>query len=301
MSDTLKPCPFCGPEYVQHVAYAPGFRRAVCRRCGCAMPFRTWQSRPVEDALREIISGVCTALDNGSCCGPGTSIDFMKNIPEEVRLVVSTLRSDLRVNAHLLAKATDANTSLSGENERLLRERDEAMEAAKGMRLKDLLGKLAEARAHVAELEGERKTFRRKLAYTRAVIWLKRGELKYMLDRYRCPYCDGTGKVEDLDYSVVCGECNGCGIINHEKIETDYEERIEKYDEEIYALRARVAELEGEVATANGKLADVTEMFYGQGYQLAGWHLNGDLEPIDSFFESNEWEPTRVAELEAQS
>jgi hypothetical protein len=68
----------------------------------------------------------------------------------------------------------------------------------------------------------------------------------------------------------------------------------------IATLRARVAELEKELAEANGKLAEIHETFYGGGYELAHWHLNGDLEPIDSFFESNDWEPTRVAELEGK-
>jgi len=30
-------------------------------------------------------------------------------------------------------------------------------------------------------------------------------------------------------------------------------------------------------------------MFYGQNMLVANWHLNGDLEPIDSFFEENDW------------
>jgi hypothetical protein len=34
---------------------------------------------------------------------------------------------------------------------------------------------------------------------------------------------------------------------------------------------------------------DIWAMFYGQNLQVANWHRNGDLEPIDKFFESNTW------------
>lgn len=47
---------------------------------------------------------------------------------------------------------------------------------------------------------------------------------------------------------------------------------------------------------SNDKLRDVKAMFYGQGYELANWHHNGQLESMDNFFEENNWEPN---ELEA--
>jgi len=28
---------------------------------------------------------------------------------------------------------------------------------------------------------------------------------------------------------------------------------------------------------------------YGKGFKVIGWHLNGDTEPLDSWFEGNEW------------
>lgn len=30
--------------------------------------------------------------------------------------------------------------------------------------------------------------------------------------------------------------------------------------------------------------------FYGQGLEVANWHQNGDLEPLDSFFEENNFD-----------
>ena len=29
--------------------------------------------------------------------------------------------------------------------------------------------------------------------------------------------------------------------------------------------------------------------FYGMGLEVANWHLNGDLHPLDDFFESNDF------------
>jgi hypothetical protein len=34
---------------------------------------------------------------------------------------------------------------------------------------------------------------------------------------------------------------------------------------------------------------EIWEMFCGQGLQVAGWHKNGDLEEIESFFRDNDW------------
>lgn len=36
-------------------------------------------------------------------------------------------------------------------------------------------------------------------------------------------------------------------------------------------------------------VGEMWEMFYGQGFEIANWHLNGDLEAIDNFFEENDW------------
>lgn len=36
-------------------------------------------------------------------------------------------------------------------------------------------------------------------------------------------------------------------------------------------------------------VSEIWETFYGQNLQVANWHKNGDLEPMDNFFESNAW------------
>jgi len=35
-------------------------------------------------------------------------------------------------------------------------------------------------------------------------------------------------------------------------------------------------------------LAEIGKELYGKGLLVSGWHLNGDLEPLDSWFEDNE-------------
>lgn len=65
----------------------------------------------------------------------------------------------------------------------------------------------------------------------------------------------------------------------------------------------RVAELESDrdrlaaaLSEANNKLDDVRDSFCGRNLMISGWHLNGDLEPVDNWFDSNDWEPVQVGE-----
>ena len=37
-------------------------------------------------------------------------------------------------------------------------------------------------------------------------------------------------------------------------------------------------------------ISEIWETLYGQNMQVANWHKNGELEPMDNFFESNDWE-----------
>jgi hypothetical protein len=34
---------------------------------------------------------------------------------------------------------------------------------------------------------------------------------------------------------------------------------------------------------------EIWKSFYGQNLEVANWHQNGEFEPMDSFFESNDW------------
>lgn len=65
----------------------------------------------------------------------------------------------------------------------------------------------------------------------------------------------------------------------------------------------KVAQLEAErdklaaaLYEANNKLDDVRDSFCGKNLMISGWHLNGDLEPVDNWFDSNDWEPVPESE-----
>ena len=55
-------------------------------------------------------------------------------------------------------------------------------------------------------------------------------------------------------------------------------ERIKKQSRKIENLRI--------VQTALQAYKDYMTALYGEGYQVANWHLNGDLEPLDTFLDS---------------
>tara|TARA_R110001606_G_scaffold8453_3_gene37204 strand:+ start:7390 stop:7632 length:243 start_codon:yes stop_codon:yes gene_type:complete len=57
--------------------------------------------------------------------------------------------------------------------------------------------------------------------------------------------------------------------------------------EEIVSLADKL--YQAEIAESAAKLADIKDSLYGQGLQVANWHLNGELEPLDNFFEENGW------------
>ncbi|MFG6159681.1 hypothetical protein ACGTNG_12815 [Halomonas sp. 1390] len=41
----------------------------------------------------------------------------------------------------------------------------------------------------------------------------------------------------------------------------------------------------------NAKLEDFDKCLYGEGLMVANHHLNGDLEPMDNWFDENDWSP----------
>lgn len=65
---------------------------------------------------------------------------------------------------------------------------------------------------------------------------------------------------------------------------------------QVTALTAERDQLVVALSKANKKLNEIKDSLYGQNLMVSGWHLNGDLEPIDSWFESNDWEPVCVGD-----
>ena len=50
-----------------------------------------------------------------------------------------------------------------------------------------------------------------------------------------------------------------------------------------------LAKAVAEIERLTARLDDIRESLYGKGFYVAGWHLNGDLEPVDTWFEENDW------------
>ena len=50
-----------------------------------------------------------------------------------------------------------------------------------------------------------------------------------------------------------------------------------------------VDQLVQHVNSLESRHSDIVGELYGQGYRVLGFHLNGDEEPLDSWFEENDW------------
>ncbi len=104
-------------------------------------------------------------------------------------------------------------------------------------------------------------------------------------------------------------EFNGCigrnaaeGVL---AVVTNMKEREALKEHELTKLRKdsqRLTEIAAQKADRCDELhavvSEMSDMLYGQGFEVANWHLNGDMESMDNFFEENNW-LTRI-ELEAK-
>ncbi|HBQ1369499.1 TPA: hypothetical protein L7K77_002331 [Klebsiella aerogenes] len=54
-------------------------------------------------------------------------------------------------------------------------------------------------------------------------------------------------------------------------------------------LQDWVKQLAAENVWLKGIVSEINNELYGQGFEVAGWHLNGALEPLDNWFTDNGW------------
>lgn len=64
------------------------------------------------------------------------------------------------------------------------------------------------------------------------------------------------------------------------RLEKHMTEKVQKHRQTIKKMRLTQAALQA--------YKDYISALYGENYQIANWHLNGDLEPLDSFIDSAE-------------
>jgi hypothetical protein len=69
----------------------------------------------------------------------------------------------------------------------------------------------------------------------------------------------------------------------------DYRAGMERQDRLIASMRADLDAKDAEIVRLRELHAEVVGELYGQGFYVVGWHLNGDHEPLDSWFEENGW------------
>lgn len=62
-----------------------------------------------------------------------------------------------------------------------------------------------------------------------------------------------------------------------------------KTGKQIAAIEAKNTRLQEQVEILNRIIDEIHDTFYGRNMSVTGWHLNGELEPIDNFFDSNYW------------
>ena len=62
MTQGLKPCPFCGGTNIS-VCDSTTLRTVFCHSCVIYITIETWNTRPIEDALRAEVARLRAALD----------------------------------------------------------------------------------------------------------------------------------------------------------------------------------------------------------------------------------------------
>ena len=58
----------------------------------------------------------------------------------------------------------------------------------------------------------------------------------------------------------------------------------------ITQLQAQLAEAQRARINAENMVKEIRESLYGQRLSVAGWHMNGEHEPLDNWFDENGWE-----------
>ena len=69
----------------------------------------------------------------------------------------------------------------------------------------------------------------------------------------------------------------------------DYRQGMERQDRLIATMQAELDAKTAEIIRLRELYAEIVGELYGKGFYVVGWHLNGDHEPLDSWFDENGW------------
>ena len=88
---------------------------------------------------------------------------------------------------------------------------------------------------------------------------------------------------------------NSSGKVKRDPLLKEFISKLDRYkalyfnDQDVYEVVEVYSDTEKRSAMIEQKLRDIIDTLYGQNLYVANWHLNGDLKPIDEFFEDNDW------------
>ncbi len=71
--------------------------------------------------------------------------------------------------------------------------------------------------------------------------------------------------------------------------------RFDAHQQKVSALEAERDALAVENAALKVAVDGFNQELYGKGFEVLGWHLNGDTEPLDNWFGENDWNPETPA------
>ncbi|MEA5432612.1 hypothetical protein VBS76_14970 [Klebsiella variicola] len=60
-------------------------------------------------------------------------------------------------------------------------------------------------------------------------------------------------------------------------------------EQKFLKLAKAFKQLAAENVALKGVVSEINNELYGKGFEVAGWHLNGALEPLDNWFTDNGW------------
>jgi hypothetical protein len=92
---------------------------------------------------------------------------------------------------------------------------------------------------------------------------------------------------DDWDQPVMYSESAVQSIID--QMNTRQFEALLKWQAAEQRYQKRITELEAQVSRLSRINNEIYNTFFGANLSVSGWHLNGNLEPMDNFFDNNDW------------
>ncbi|UZV41245.1 hypothetical protein vBVpaMR16F_179 [Vibrio phage vB_VpaM_R16F] len=88
---------------------------------------------------------------------------------------------------------------------------------------------------------------------------------------------------------------NSSGMTKRDPLLKEFVAKLSRYEslrfnnQDVYEVVELHSDAEKRADRNERILKEIIETFYGHGYAIANWHLNGELEPLDNFFDDNDW------------